>query len=159
MSALKKPSTRWSIYLRDGLQCVYCGVTLQHLVQDQENNFFTLDHSVARSSGGSHEPSENLYTCCYHCNVAKGTMSIRQWSKEVGVNYSTLRSRLLVRRNRPLKEYRVAARALLGHFEGIPRADLVEQHNLIVQRQWASGTRLDEIDLELHQWAYESIPF
>lgn len=56
-----RESTRWAIYLRDGLRCFWCekgyhdGVAL------------TLDHVVARAAGGDNSWG-NLVTSCFSCN-------------------------------------------------------------------------------------------
>ena len=59
-----RTSTRLSIYLRDGLACVYCGEGIEHDVK------FTLDHLKPHSKGGSNEPT-NLVTCCIRCNASR----------------------------------------------------------------------------------------
>lgn len=54
------PATRKRIYARDGYKCVHCG--------DTEN--LTLDHIIARASGGTNEPT-NLVTACRRRNSAR----------------------------------------------------------------------------------------
>jgi hypothetical protein len=61
---------RWAIWARDGLACVYCGVSLE------EGARLTLDHVRPRSHGGSHA-STNLVTACVHCNSVRAATSIQ----------------------------------------------------------------------------------
>ncbi|MBL8626575.1 MAG: HNH endonuclease [Myxococcales bacterium] len=56
--------SRVNIYARDGYRCQYCNVrcTLAEL---------TYDHVIPRARGGR-TTWENIVTCCYPCNGAKG---------------------------------------------------------------------------------------
>ena len=56
---------RLAIYLRDGMECAYCG----HAVEDGAS--LTLDHVVPRSQGGGNVAC-NLVTACMRCNTARG---------------------------------------------------------------------------------------
>jgi hypothetical protein len=58
---------RLAIYLRDGLQCCYCG-------KNCEEAKLTLDHLKPYSKGGSNEAT-NLVTSCISCNSARGNKS------------------------------------------------------------------------------------
>lgn len=60
---------RDEVLARDGFQCRYCGCT---------NRPLTLDHVVARSRGGSDEPS-NLVPACTPCNSSKGAKTLEEW--------------------------------------------------------------------------------
>lgn len=60
---------RLSIYLRDGLACVYCGLTLEQGAE------LSLDHLKPHSKGGGNE-STNLVTCCKTCNSARGSRPV-----------------------------------------------------------------------------------
>lgn len=55
---------RLAIYLRDGLQCCWCGLTLEDGIK------LTLDHATPRAAGGSNA-SSNLFTCCLTCNAKR----------------------------------------------------------------------------------------
>ena len=66
-----RPEKRKAIYVRDGLQCVYC-------CADVEETILTLDHLTPVELGGSHAAS-NLVTACLSCNSAKGKKSLRQF--------------------------------------------------------------------------------
>lgn len=57
--------SRVNIYARDGYRCQYCGArcTLAEL---------TYDHVIPRARGGR-TTWENIVTCCYPCNGAKGS--------------------------------------------------------------------------------------
>ncbi len=53
--------TRFNVFLRDGLQCQYCGC----------KDDLTFDHVVPRSKGGR-TTWENVVTACAPCNLHKG---------------------------------------------------------------------------------------
>jgi hypothetical protein len=53
---------RFACYKRDMFTCQYCGAKEQ----------LTLDHVVPRASGGS-SAMTNLVTCCWPCNIGKGS--------------------------------------------------------------------------------------
>jgi len=57
--------SRVNIYARDGYRCQYCGVRCTIAAP-------TYDHVVPRSRGGR-TTWENIVTCCYPCNGAKGS--------------------------------------------------------------------------------------
>lgn len=61
---------RLAIYLRDGLACVYCGVTVE------SGAVFSLDHLKPVKEGGTHHQT-NLVTACLQCNRARGTRPVR----------------------------------------------------------------------------------
>ncbi len=132
-----RTSTRWALYLRDGLRCLYCGRHVLDVLADDGDNFLTIDHLRTRKAGGSHDPS-NLSTACYSCNHYRGLRSLRAFAADdlVPVSYGALRSRVLRRRRRGVEPYREAARVLLGRVEGLPAADLVRDHDERVRRQW-----------------------
>lgn len=65
---------RLAIYMRDGLQCVYCGASLEDGAQ------FTLDHIMPHSDGGSNEAT-NLVTSCRACNVQRNITPFDEWCK------------------------------------------------------------------------------
>jgi 5-methylcytosine-specific restriction endonuclease McrA len=56
---------RFSIMVRDGFRCQYCGRTAQDAGVKLE-----VDHILAKNNGGSNNPS-NLITCCSDCNIGK----------------------------------------------------------------------------------------
>jgi hypothetical protein len=66
---------RLAIYLRDGLACVWCGVTV-------EDDRLTLDHLRPYSKGGTHEAC-NLVTSCARCNSSRGTRSVAAFARAV----------------------------------------------------------------------------
>jgi hypothetical protein len=59
--------SRKVVFMRDGHACVYCGS------KDQ----LTIDHLHPRTRGGK-TVYENVVTCCWECNNAKGDKSIEQ---------------------------------------------------------------------------------
>lgn len=138
-----RPITRWAIYLRDGLKCVYCQISLQELLRVREGNFLTVDHMRARCRGGEPKP-ENLITCCYKCNQDKGRGPLSVFCRNNGYNYSTVRNRVCETRKKSLDAYREAARVLLGQLSDLPQlqvATIVVDHDWLVKSQW--GHSLD----------------
>lgn len=75
-----RPVTRWAIYIRDGLACVYCGA-------GGSKTRLSIDHvrSVERE-GKRDNSARNLVTCCQRCNSSKKSISARAW-------YARLRAR------------------------------------------------------------------
>ena len=60
---------RLIVFERDGWTCVYCGMRSGPL---------TCDHVVPVSRGGS-STFDNLVTACLACNLAKSTMTPKEW--------------------------------------------------------------------------------
>lgn len=67
------PHKRLAIYLRDGLQCLYCCATIEAGAQ------LTLDHLRPRIEGGGNMP-RNLITACAVCNSARGKRAWRRYA-------------------------------------------------------------------------------
>lgn len=67
---------RLAIYLRDGLACAWCGVSVE------EGVTLSLDHVKAHSKGGSNHES-NLVTCCKRCNDSRGARSPKVFAEAV----------------------------------------------------------------------------
>lgn len=65
-----RKSKRLAIYLRDGLSCVWCGLSVEDGVK------LTLDHVIPRSFGGSNDAT-NLITACVGCNGQRKHYSVR----------------------------------------------------------------------------------
>lgn len=61
---------RLAIYLRDNLECVYCGDGITQGVT------LSLDHVKPYSKGGTNHES-NLVTSCQHCNTARNNRTIK----------------------------------------------------------------------------------
>lgn len=114
-----RPATRLAIYLRDGMECVYCGNGVEDGVQ------LTLDHVRPHSRGGSNAPS-NLITACKRCNSARGNRSLMAFARAVadyldhGVQAEEIVAhvRRTVRRTLP----RAEARELLARRGTVARA-------------------------------------
>lgn len=66
------PSKRVRIYARDGYACVYCG----------KGGRLTLDHILPRCRGGSNK-AQNLATCCFSCNQARGHLHLAYWLQKL----------------------------------------------------------------------------
>ena len=60
---------RLIVFERDGWVCVYCGMRTGPL---------TCDHVIPVSRGGS-STFDNLVTACLACNLAKSTMTPKEW--------------------------------------------------------------------------------
>ena len=71
-----RPEKRLALYLRDGLACVYCGVSLE------DGAVLTLDHLRPVSKGGSNEAS-NLVTACQTCNSRRKNRTVRGFCRAV----------------------------------------------------------------------------
>jgi 5-methylcytosine-specific restriction endonuclease McrA len=59
--------TRFNLFLRDEFRCQYCG----------SKGDLTFDHVVPRSRGGI-TSWENVVAACGHCNLRKGSKSLKQ---------------------------------------------------------------------------------
>lgn len=130
---------RWALYFRDRLTCVFCGVTLTELLSDPESaNFLTVDHIRARVHGGDNDDS-NLVACCYACNNGKSTLTVTRFCRENGFKASTVRNRIHARTRRSLTRFEGIAEAAVGAVPGIPMADMVRQHDLLVTAQWMTS--------------------
>ena len=57
--------SRINIYARDGYRCQYCGTKCSI-------SELTYDHVIPRAKGGK-TTWDNIVTCCYPCNYAKGS--------------------------------------------------------------------------------------
>ena len=57
--------SRYSIFERDGFQCIYCGKTTY-----KDRKHMQLDHIVPLVAGGK-GIAGNLATTCKHCNISK----------------------------------------------------------------------------------------
>lgn len=66
-----RPEKRKAIYLRDGLECVYCG----------DSDRLTLDHICPRVKGGNNG-ARNLVTACLSCNSSRQDRSVREFAGE-----------------------------------------------------------------------------
>ena len=60
---------RLVVFERDGWTCVYCGL---------RSGALTCDHVIPVSRGGS-STLDNLVTACLACNLAKATMTPKEW--------------------------------------------------------------------------------
>lgn len=67
---------RISLYIRDGLACVYCAAGIE------DGTRLTLDHLTPHSFGGDNAPA-NLVTCCNKCNSSRGNRDWREFAAKV----------------------------------------------------------------------------
>ena len=103
-----RPVKRLAIYHRDGLACIYCGVTME------EGARLTLDHVVACDLGGGNSES-NLVTACLSCNSAKQAKPLAQFLvmlADKGVNPEGIAARVRKHTARDLAPFMVTARAI-----------------------------------------------
>lgn len=79
-----RQSTRLAIYLRDGMDCAYCGASVE------DGATLTLDHVRPVSKGGTNATS-NLVTCCSRCNSSRGNRSVAEFAVAVAgyLNHGT----------------------------------------------------------------------
>lgn len=78
---------RLAIYIRDGLECAYCGSNI-------EDTKLTLDHLIPYSMGGSNDQT-NLVTCCHRCNSSRGTRDWRLFAESVAAYQNTSSSAII----------------------------------------------------------------
>ena len=104
---------RLAIYLRDGLSCAYCGFSVEDGAQ------LSLDHIVPHSHGGDNS-EKNLVTCCKKCNSSRGNRPMPDFAAAVaeyldhGVKAPQIIRHIHTCLQRPLKEYRVEAKAMIA---------------------------------------------
>lgn len=67
--------TRYAIYLRDGLRCVYCQRPASVVV-------LSVDHVVPWCAGGTNAIT-NLVTACLGCNSRRGARPLDRWIAEL----------------------------------------------------------------------------
>lgn len=101
---------RLAIYIRDGLACGWCGLTLE------DGIILTLDHFLPRVLGGSNE-STNLFTSCMDCNRKRCSTPAREFAHIVagwfdGFSAADILTTIVRQMKRPLD--RPAARAILA---------------------------------------------
>ena len=77
-----RPSTRLAIYLRDGLACVWCGLSTE------DGASLSLDHLRPYSAGGSNGPT-NLVTCCARCNSSRGARTVAEFARVAAAYHGT----------------------------------------------------------------------
>jgi len=83
---------RLAIYLRDGLECAFCGCQVIAGARGNRDGA-TLDHLHA----GNDHKSTNLVTSCLGCNARKGDMDLDAWYlllEEDGEDVDAIRGRV-----------------------------------------------------------------
>lgn len=104
---------RLAIYLRDGLACAYCGVSVESGAQ------LTLDHLKPHSKGGENSDA-NLVTCCKRCNSSRGNRSVRAFSRGVaeyldhGATAQEIERHVRTTSRRKLAPYKAEAKAMIA---------------------------------------------
>ena len=71
------------IFSRSGGKCVYCGAKATE-----------IDHVIPRSNGGTNS-TYNLVATCRACNQMKSNLSLKEFGKKVGKNFSKLEPKKL----------------------------------------------------------------
>lgn len=102
-----RPVKRLAIYLRDGMQCVYCMKDLHGAAPTD----LALDHLVCKADGGTNDES-NLITACRSCNCSRQDTPLARFAGP--------ECRKQIRRNtrRSLKPYLKLAKALMDGTTG-----------------------------------------
>lgn len=106
-----RPEKRLSIYLRDGLACVWCGASAE------EEERLSLDHLDPWVEGGSNDAT-NLVTSCRRCNSSRGDRSVEDFAAAVatyldhGVTAAAIEAHVRATALRPLDV--VAAKELIA---------------------------------------------
>ena len=73
-----RDAKRLACYIRDGLECAWCGDSVEYGAQ------LTLDHLIPRAEGGGNEQT-NLVTSCRRCNSSRGTRRVEAFARSVAV--------------------------------------------------------------------------
>ena len=83
MGARKHNGQKWirnekrlAIYLRDNLQCVWCGRSLEDEIT------LTLDHVIPHIEGGDNN-EDNLITACKQCNSSRQDRPVKMFARVV----------------------------------------------------------------------------
>lgn len=84
------PKKRLAIYLRDGLACCYCGMSVEQGAK------LTLDHLRPYSHGGTNNET-NLVTCCLKCNSSRGNRRWKLFAEKVAgyINHGVTASQIV----------------------------------------------------------------
>ena len=64
---------RLNVFIRDNWHCRFCGQDL--LADEQSLRLATIDHLIPSNLGGNND-QDNLVTCCWLCNQAKGDIPV-----------------------------------------------------------------------------------
>ena len=104
---MKPKSTRYSLFIKKGVQCVACGIEGQYFIKERhqshkpklynpnanyhfnlygidefgEEVLLTKDHVIPKSRGGS-DSVENMIPMCTKCNCEKGHTLPKKWQEE-----------------------------------------------------------------------------
>lgn len=117
--SIDRSSTSWirrdkrvAIYLRDGVQCAYCGASTD------SGAVLSLDHidsCGARASRGLRPDNResNLVTCCTECNSARQDEHLPTWLASQGRGPEAM-DKVHELTARPLKGFRVLAKRILA---------------------------------------------
>jgi len=104
---------RLSIYLRDGLACMYCGASVE------DGAVLTLDHVKPWSMGGSNS-ERNLVTCCAKCNSSRGNRPVEEFAAAVagyvnhGVTAESILSAIRSNTRKSLKPFKAEASEMIA---------------------------------------------
>jgi len=113
------PWRRLAIYLRDGLACCWCGLTIEDGIK------FTLDHAIARSAGGDNS-SSNLFTSCLSCNARRSDDDVATFALKLSrdfegeISASEILSHIFQRTHVPIDA--AHAKALIKNRGGFSKA-------------------------------------
>lgn len=104
---------RLAIYMRDGMACMYCGLSIEEGAQ------LSLDHIEPRSRDGSNSES-NLVTSCVKCNSSRGNRPVEDFANAVAeyidrdITGSDILASILSNTRQSLGKYMVEAKKLIN---------------------------------------------
>lgn len=98
--------TRTRLAEAQNWKCCYCGC---YMIENHgHKNSVTVEHVIAKSKGGSNDPS-NLAASCARCNEARGNKTIEEFMSGACVQQSSAETRLLARIRKYVKKaYKLA---------------------------------------------------
>jgi hypothetical protein len=111
------------IFLRDRIECSYCGLDGKRDLRSFWQLVHSLDHLVPRAVGGDNTP-DNLVTCCWPCNKRKSDFDPRDKNPDGTPNRYTPRERMIENVKARLREdldyWEEARKAFMRRLSGIP---------------------------------------
>ena len=97
-----RANTRFAVWCRDNLTCVYCGATAPAVR-------LSLDHI----GDSRNHRSDNLVTACFGCNCGRRRKSITKFCEERGLRTSVVWRRSRTQTAKPVAGYRAMVNLLL----------------------------------------------
>lgn len=94
-SAWIRADLRWSIYVRDGFACAWCGTCV--------GDDLTLDHVFPVGSPWRDNAPCRLVTACRTCNTSRKAQRLSAWLRQLSEEDRTCAAAALRRRHAPLR--------------------------------------------------------